>query len=127
MKNILLILVTIIGFIFPQDCEEPQDVWFKIANDVNNGETYGTLIALDMSKGFATTDGIFIYLIVFDKNTRERLVVSFPIGYWMAEKIDKFKKIVPKNEKEEFDLDEYLKRNKGKSRMINANITKVGE
>ena len=28
---------------------------------------------------------------------------------------------------EEFDLDEYLKKNKGKGRMINLNITKVGE
>ena len=122
MKNILLILVTLISFIFPQDCEEPQDVWFKIANDVNNNETYGTLIALDMSRGYATTDGIFIYLIVFDKNTRQQLVVSFPIGHWMIEKIDKSKKIVPKKEKEEFDLDEYLKQNKGKGIKIEAVI-----
>ena len=122
MKNILVILVTLISFIFPQDCEEPQDVWFKIANDVNNSETYGTLIALDMSRGYATTDGIFIYLIVFDKNTRQQLVVSFPIGHWMIEKIDKSKKIVPKKEKEEFDLDEYLKQNKGKGIKIEAII-----
>ena len=114
MKNTLVILVTLISFIFPQDCEEPQDVWFKIANDVDNSETYGTLIALDMSRGYATTDGIFIYLIVFDKNTRQQLVISFPIGHWMIEKVDKSKKIIPKkNEKEEFDWEEYLKNNKG--------------
>ena len=114
MKNTLVILVTLISFIFPQDCEEPQDVWFKIANDVNNSETYGTLIALDMSRGYATTDGIFIYLIVFDKNTRQQLVISFPIGHWMIEKVDKSKKIIPKKkEKEEFDWEEYLKNNKG--------------
>ena len=75
-----------------------------------------------MSQGFATTDGIFVYLIVFDKNTRERLVVSFPICYWIVEKINKSKKIVPKNEKEEFDLDEYLKKNKGKGIKIKAVI-----
>ena len=95
MKNALLILVTLISFIFPQDCEEPQDVWFKIANDINN-ETYGKLIALDMSQGFATTDGIFIHLIVLDKNTRQQLVISFPIGHWKVEKVDKSKKIIPK-------------------------------
>ena len=86
MKNILIILVILISFILPQDCEEPQDVWFKIANDINSSETYGKLIALDMSRGFATTDGIFVYLIVLDKNTKEQLVISFPIGHWISEK-----------------------------------------
>ena len=56
-----MILTTLIGFIFPQDCEceEPKDVWFKISNAEKD---YGKLLALDMSSGFATTDGIFIYL-----------------------------------------------------------------
>ena len=125
MKNILIILVTLIGFILPQECEceEPKDVWFKISNAEKD---YGKLLTLDMSNGFATTDGIFIYLIVKNKETKEDLVIQFPIGYWIIDKIDKK---IPKQEKkkEEFDLDEYLKKNKGKGRMINANITKVGE
>ena len=126
MKNILLILVTLIGFILPQDCEceEPKDVWFKISNAEKD---YGKLLTLDMSSGFATTDGLFIYLVVKNMDTGEDLVVQFPIGYWIIDKIDKK---IPKQEKkkeEEFDLDEYLKKNKGKGRMINANITKVGD
>ena len=100
MKNILIILVTLISFILPQDCEEPSEVWFKISNDMNKDKTYGKIIQLDMSNGYASTDGIFVYLIVFDKNTKEQLVVSFPIGYWKVEKVNKTKKIVPKNEKE---------------------------
>ena len=125
MKNIIFILLTIIGFVFPQDCEceEPKDVWFKISNAKKD---YGKLLTLDMSNGFATTDGIFIYLIVKNKETKEDLVIQFPIGYWIIDKIDKK---IPKQEKkkeEEFDLDEYLKKNKGKGRMINL-TTQVGE
>ena len=113
MKNILLILmVTLIGFILPQDCEceEPINVWFKISNAEKDD---GQLLTLDMSGGFATTDGLFIYLIVKNKETEEDLVIQFPIGYWIIDRIDKkFPK--QENKKEEFDLDEYLKRNKGK-------------
>ena len=125
MKKIILILLTLIGFIFPQecDCEEPKDVWFKISNAK---EDYGKLLTLDMSNGFATTDGLFIYLIVKNMDTGQDLVIQFPIGYWIIDKIDKK---IPKQEKkkEEFDLDEYLKKNKDKGRMINTNITKVGD
>ena len=126
MKEILLILmVTLIGFILSQDCEceEPKDVWFKISNAEKD---YGKLLTLDMSNGFATTDGLFIYLIVKNMDTGQDLVIQFPIGYWIIDKIDKK---IPKQEKkkEEFDLDEYLKKNKDKGRMINTNITKVGD
>ena len=124
MKNILIILVTLIGFILPQDCEEPSEVWFKVSNDINS-KSYGKLIQLDMSWGYAGTDGSYIYLFVTDKNTKEELVVMFPIGYWESEKISKF--IPDKNKgKEEFDLDEYLKKNKGKGIEIKQ-ITKVGD
>ena len=127
MKNIIVILLTLIGFIFPQDCdcEEPINVWFKISNAEKD---YGKLITLDMSSGFATTDGLFIYLIIQNKDTKEDLVIQFPIGYWIIDKIDKkIPKQEKKKEEKEFDLDEYLKKNKDKGRMINANITKVGD
>jgi len=118
MKNIFITLVTLIGFIFPQDCEEPINVWFKISNGEKD---YGKLLTLDMSSGFATTDGLFIYLIVQNKETKEDLVVSFPIGYWTVDKIDKK---IPKQEKQkkEFDWKEYLKQNKGKGRLISTPI-----
>ena len=123
MKKIILIFLIVIGFIFPQDCEEPINVWFKISNGKAD---FGKLLTLDMSSGFATTDGLFIYLIVKNKDTGEDLVIQFPIGYWIVENINKE---IPKQEKkkEEFDLDEYLKKNKGKGRMINVNIVKVGD
>ncbi len=128
MKNILIVMVTLIGFMLPQDCdcEEPKDVWFKTQGDINS-PNFGKLIRMDMSSGYATTDGLFIYLMVFDKDSKEQLVMIFPIGKWIIEEVDKSKKIVPKKQKEEFDLDEYLKKNKGKGRMINTNITKVGD
>ena len=127
MKKIILILTTLIGFIFPQDCEceEPKDVWFKISNAEKD---YGKLLTLDMSNGFATTDGLFIYLVVKNKDTGEDLGIQFPIGYWIIDKIDKkIPKQEKKKEEKEFDLDEYLKKNKGKGRLINLNITKVGD
>ena len=89
MKKILITLVTLIGFILPQDCEEPAEVWFKVSNDINS-KSYGKLIQLDMSWGYAGVDGAYIYLFVTDKNTKEELVVMFPIGYWESEKISKF-------------------------------------
>ena len=84
---------------------------------------HNKLMTLDMSNGYVTTDGFFVYLIVFEKITKEEIVITFPIGHWQVGKV------VPKkeeNKKEEFDLDEYLKKNKGKGRMINL-TTQVGE
>ena len=117
MKNIILIMVTLIGFIFPQECEEPIDVWFKISN---HQESYGKIITLDMSSGFALTDGVFIYLIVYEKDTNEEIVITFPIGHWEVEKILKKNS---KKEKKEFDLDEYLKQNRGKGLKVTTTIS----
>ena len=120
MKKILIVLVTLISFILPQDCEEPEEVWFKISNDAA-GKDYGEIIQIDMSWGYAGTDGIYIYLFVYEKDTRKELVVMFPIGYWEIEKIIPKKNI----QKKDFDLDEYLKRNKHKGMKIQK--IKVGD
>ena len=122
MKNILILLVTLIGFIFPQDCEEPIDVWFKISNNENH--KYGELLTIDMRAGYALYDEVYIYLFVLEKNTGEELVIMFPIGYWETGIIKKQQKNKNK-EKEEFDLDEYLKQNRGKG--IKIAKTKVGD
>ena len=119
MKNILIILVTLISFILPQDCEEPVEVWFKISNDTNS-TGYGEIIQIDMSWGYAGTDGIYIYLFVYEIGTGKELVVQFPIGYWEAERIDKY---IPK-ENGEFDLKKYLKSRKS---IEIKQITKVGD
>ena len=112
MKNILIILVTLISFILPQDCEEPSEVWFKISNDMNKDKTYGKIIQLDMSQGYAFSDEIYIHLLVLERNTGEQVLISFPIGYWETEKIDGFKKFIPEENKE-FDLEKYLKSRNG--------------
>ena len=108
MKNIFITLVTLIGFIFPQDCEEPINVWFKISND---SKTYGQVIKLDMSKGYAGADGQYLYLYVADLTNNEGIVIMFPIGYWEAPSMSDFDKEL---EKEFKDLEDYLKKNKGK-------------
>ena len=115
MKNIFITLVTLIGFIFSQDCEEPVNVWFKISNDISN-PNYGQVVALDMSQGYSYTDGVVIYLILNDVNTQEQVILTFPIGHWVVEGKDKIQK--------EFDsLEEYLKNTEGS--LIEKN--KVGE
>ena len=99
MKNLFISLVMLIGFSFPQDCEEPVNVWFKISNDINSNN-YGTIISVDMSNGYAYADSDNIYIIVLDSNTKEQIVLTFPFGYWEAggEIAKEFK-----------DLDDYLR------------------
>ena len=79
-----------------------------------------------MADGIATTDGLFIYIIVSVKDTKEELVIAFPIGYWKSEKpYAKKPNIKPHNkEKEEFDLDEYLKNNKNKGRKVSVPLSR---
>jgi hypothetical protein len=115
MKKYLLTFLLTIGFIFSQDCEEPVNVWFKVSNDQTNSN-YGQVVAIDMSHGYSSTDGTFIYLILSDISTREQVILTFPIGYWTVEDKDEIQK--------EFEsLEEYLKNTDGS--LIQKN--KVGE
>ena len=108
MKNIILILVMLIGFSYPQECDEPINVWFKLSNDTSSKD-YGKVLAIDMSRGYATTDGVYIYLLVKIKDSDEGLIITFPIGDWEVD---------DKIEKEFKDLEDYLKYNKGKGTKI---------
>ena len=119
MKTLAKLMVTLsIVFTlgFSQDCEEPEEVWFKVSTD-ETSKDYGKIIQLDMKYGYAYTDGVYIYIIVLKKDTEEQMVIIFPIGYWETEQTQKIIPKVPEEEKE-FDLDEYLKKNKGKGRLI---------
>ena len=99
---ILFILIT---FGLTQVCEEPVNIWFKISNDQAN-PNYGQVIALDMSEGQSYTDGVFIYLVLSDANTKEEVILTFPIGYWVVEAKDEIQK--------EFEsLEEYLRNTEG--------------
>ena len=98
-----------------QECEEPVNVWFKVSNDQAN-PNYGQVVALDMSNGYSSTDGMFIYLVLNDFNTDEQVILTFPVGYWVVDGKDEIQK--------EFDsLEEYLENTKGS--LIQKN--KVGE
>ena len=108
MKNFILSVLLTLGFIFPQDCEEPINVWFKISND---SKTYGQVIQLDMSKGYAGVDGKYLYLYVKDITNNEGIILMFPIGYWETETPSQFEKDL---EKEFKDLEDYFKNNKDK-------------
>ena len=128
MKQILHLLIYLLigSFIFSQECEEcvceePENVWFKVS--YNENHRYGEILTIDMSAGAALYDESYIYLLVLEKNTGEELVIMFPIGYWSMKPIEE----LPKEEEEKFDLDEYLKQNKGKGVKIAKTITKVGE
>ena len=133
MKQILhLFIYLLIGsFVFSHDCEdcvceEPVDVWYRIST--NEAHRYGELMTIDMSMGYAYYDELYIYLFVLEKNTKEELVIMFPIGFWEVGVIEPRKELPKEEEEKEFDLDEYLKQNKGKGVKIAKTITnKVGE
>jgi len=113
MKSLFIILVMLIGFSCSQECEEPTNVWFKLSNDTSSKD-YGEVIAIDMSKGYATTDGYYVYLLVQIKDSDSGIIISFPIGSWEVD---------DKIEKEFKDLEEYFKYNKGKGIKITKTIS----
>ena len=123
MKQILHLLIYLLigSFVFPHDCEdcvceEPVDVWYRLST--NESHRYGELMAVDMSMGYAYYDELYIYLFVLEKNTKEELVIMFPIGFWEVGVIEPRKELPKEEEEKEFDLDEYLKQNKGKGVKI---------
>lgn len=99
MKNLFIGLVMLIGFSFPQECDEPVNVWFKLSNDTSSLD-YGKVIAIDMSKGYASTDGQFVYLLLQIDGGEDAMMITFPIGYWEVD---------DKIEKEFKSLEDYLK------------------
>ena len=114
MKKLFTILVMLIGFSYPQECDEPENVWFKLSNDTSSKD-YGETITIDMSRGYASTDGVYIYLFVTIKDSDEGLVISFPIGYWEIEQPSEFEKEL---EKEFKNLEEYFKQKESKGTEI---------
>ena len=103
MKKSIFFIFFFLSCSMPQDCEEPLNIWFRINNDPNS-ESYGKTMKIDMSKGYAVIDEYAIYLLVLDKDTGEKLVLSFPYGYWETN---------TKIEEEFKSLEDYLKKNSG--------------
>ena len=114
MKKIFTILVLLISFSCSQECQEPTNVWFKLSNDTSSKD-YGKTIAIDMSKGYATTDGVYIYLLLHLKDSDEGVIISFPIGSWEIEQPSKFEIEL---EKEFKSLEEYFRQKESKGTEI---------
>ena len=56
--------------------------WFKVAPD---DPTSGGVVILDMSKGYAYSDGPYILIVVQDSENKDEIVIAFPNGgYWTA-------------------------------------------
>ena len=124
MKIIFTILVLLISFSCSQECQEPTNVWFKLSNDTSSKD-YGETILIDMSKGFADTDGVNIYLLLRLKDSEEGVIVSFPIGYWEIEQPSEF---IKELEKEFKNLEEYFRQKESQSTEIKRqHKIKVGD
>ena len=86
------------------ECGEPENVWFKISS----GDGYGQkVVQLDMTRGQSFSDGMYIYIVVQDIETKELVYIVFPNGGdWTAEVKDP---MLDALEKEFNSLEEYLK------------------
>ena len=102
-------IIAVIGSLscsaFPRTLPELNvNVWNKVSTDELNP---GEIVPLDMSKGYSTCDGPFIYIVIRMVDSEEEVVLAFPNGgYWTAPEADPFLQELQR----EFDnLEEYLK------------------
>ena len=106
----LLVFIYLMGIISAQatsencECGEPENVWFKISSEDGYGQK---VVQLDMTRGQSFSDGMYIYLVVQDIETKELVYIVFPNGGdWTAEVKDP---MLDALEKEFKSLEEYLK------------------
>ena len=110
-KATLVAFIYLMGIISAQatsencECGEPENVWFKISSEQDG---YGQkVVQLDMTRGQSFSDGMYIYLVVQDIETKELVYIVFPNGGdWTAEVKDP---MLDALEKEFNSLEEYLK------------------
>ena len=106
----LLAFIYLMGIISAQatsencECGEPENVWFKISSEDGYGQK---IVQLDMTRGQSFSDGMYIYIIVQDIETKDLVYIVFPNGGdWTAEVKDP---MLDALEKEFNSLEEYLK------------------
>ena len=109
-KATLVAFIYLMGIISAQatsencECGEPENVWFKISSEDGYGQR---VVQLDMTRGQSFSDGMYIYLVVQDIETKELVYIVFPNGGdWTAEIKDPMLQAL---EKEFNSLEEYLK------------------
>ena len=109
-KATLVAFIYLMGIISAQatsencECGEPENVWFKISSEDGYGQK---IVQLDMTRGQSFSDGMYIYIVVQDIETKELVYIVFPNGGdWTAEVKDP---MLDALEKEFNSLEEYLK------------------
>ena len=109
-KATLVAFIYLMGIISAQatsencECGEPENVWFKISSEDGYGQK---VVQLDMTRGQSFSDGMYIYIIVQDIETKELVYIVFPNGGdWTAEVKDP---MLDALEKEFNSLEEYIK------------------
>ena len=104
-----IMFIYLVGIISAQatsencECGEPENIWFKISSEDGYGQK---VVQLDMTRGQSFSDGMYIYLVVQDIETKELVYIVFPNGGdWTAEVKDP---MLDALEKEFKSLEEYL-------------------
>ena len=109
MKKILVLFTACILFMSLTNSTQTTEinVWKKVSNDELNP---GEIVSLDMSRGYATCDGPYIYIVVTPVDSKDQVIIAFPNGgYWTAPEADPFLEAL----QEEFDsLEDYLRNQK---------------
>ena len=87
-KSTIGLLLFYIGLVFSQVttpecvCEDPTNIWYKVSSFEPDS---GKIVKLDMTKGQAFSDGMYIYIVVKDLETGEVIYIAFPNGGdWVA-------------------------------------------
>ena len=88
-KSTIGLLLFYVGLVFSQVttpecvCEDPTNIWYKVSSfEPDKGRT----VKLDMTKGQAFSDGMYIYIVVKDLESNEVIYIAFPNGGdWVAE------------------------------------------
>ena len=107
------ILILVAACIYAASFSEPEskevNVWHKVSDDPLDP---GVIVSLDMTKGYAFSDPMYIYIVVQTIDIEEEMVLVFPNGgYWTSPEPDPFLKEL----QEEFDsLEDYLKSQQSK-------------
>ena len=88
-KSTIGLLLFYIGLVFSQVtapecvCEETTNIWYKVSTSEHD---YGKVVRLDMTKGQAFSDQMFIYIAVKDLDTGDIIWIGFPNGGdWVSE------------------------------------------
>ena len=89
-KSTIGLLLFYVGMVFSQVttpecpvCEEPVNIWYKVSTAEHDR---GKIVRLDMTKGKAFSDQMFIYIQVRDLDTGDMIYIGFPNGGdWVSE------------------------------------------